>query len=339
MTITVVGGGIAGLSLAWELAKCGREVALVEAGRIAGGASLAATSYMEPRFGRGASRRLEWAALERWPAYAAELEASSGLSVGLRHGQWRVAFAHDERRVRADMERRRDLGWRVDWLPGDALRERLPQLSRDVTGAALVRDPAWVDGPVVCAALTRALRSRGVTIRENERLQSVEGATVLANGPGANALGLTFVPTVRRLKGTSLFYSAPFTPPCMLRHPDVSIVPRPDGVAAGASKEPDATSLDPDPAVVADLHARACRVLPALAEIEPEPRTGWRGYVDGTALALGRARDVWWSLGHGGVGYLRAPVIASELAGAICGEPDALDFCEPFFSSPQRAGS
>ena len=271
MRLTVAGGGIAGLSLAWELVTRGREVVVVEAGRIAGEASLAATSYMEPRFGRGASRRLEWAALARWPDYAEEIGAASGIAVGLRHGQWRIAFADDEARVRADMEKRRGLGWHVEWVDGGTLRERLPQLAPEVTGAAAIRDPAWVDGPAVCAALAAALRAHGATLRENERLQAVDGATVLALGAGANDLAVPGLPRVRRLKGTSLFYAAPIALPRMLRHPDVSIVPRPDGVVIGASKEPDATSLTPDPAVVADLHARACRVLPALADVAPEP--------------------------------------------------------------------
>ncbi|MEU9158094.1 FAD-binding oxidoreductase, partial [Streptomyces sp. NPDC048417] len=35
--VAVVGGGMAGLSTAWELSQRGREVAVLEAGRIAGG--------------------------------------------------------------------------------------------------------------------------------------------------------------------------------------------------------------------------------------------------------------------------------------------------------------
>ena len=385
----MVGGGIAGLSLAWELARRGRHVSVLDAGPIGGAASLAATSYMEPRFGRGASRRLEWAALARWPDYAAQLTEASGMSVPLRHGQWRFAFAADESAVRADMERRRGLGWRVSWLSGEALREQVPELAREVVGACAVADPLWTDGAQVCKALRTALERKGHDVRENmqvdrvttvhvnarphhrhglaclartrndgeprsppEHAAEIDGANVVLcagsgvdriawagagplRGEEVSALG---VPPVRRLKGTALLYRTRLALPHMLRHPDISIVPRANGVLVGASKEPDATSLAPDPDVVAHLHQRACRVLPALADVCPEPRTGWRAYVDGTALALGRSGDVprlWWSLGHGGVGYLRAPVIAAEMAGAMCGEP--LDLCGPFFTGPHDA--
>lgn len=333
VNVTIVGGGIAGLSLGWELLKRGRTVTIVEGGTIGSAASRAATSYMEPRFGRGASRRLEWASLARWPRFARELEEASGRLIGLQHGQWRFAL-DDEAAVRADMEKRRALGWDVAWIDGAALRDRVPALAPGVTGAAHVRDPAWVDGPATCLALARAIRAAGGTVRERTTFEGTEGVRVLANGAGSAALALPDdAPRVAALKGTSLFYATDIALPHMLRHPTISIVPRPDGLVVGASKEPDATSLAPDPAIVAELHARAVRVLPALADVTPEPRTGWRAYVTGTALALGRSRlqpDLWWSLGHGGVGYLRAPVIAAELAGAMCGEP--LDLCAPFFT-------
>ena len=336
--ITIVGGGIAGLSLAWELAKRGRHVTVVERERIGGGASATATSYMEPRFGTGASRRLEWESLRRWPEWARGTEEASGLDLGLSHGQWRFAYAQDESRVRADMKKREALGWTVEWLDGAELRERAKDLSSEIVGAVRVADPAWVDGPKVCEALAVAIRGMGGRVLEREPVADLPLAstTVLANGPGATALAPdgAGVPPIRRVKGTTLFHPCPVALPQMLRHPDISIVPRPNGVVVGASKEEDATSLAPDPAVVETLHARAARALPVLSNVDPEPSSAWRAYVPDRALALGRSqtrRNLWWSLGHGGVGYLRAPLVATELAGAICGEEDALRFCAPFF--------
>ena len=50
--IVIVGAGIAGLSLAYELTRRGNEVTVLEADTIASGASGVATSYLEPRLGR-----------------------------------------------------------------------------------------------------------------------------------------------------------------------------------------------------------------------------------------------------------------------------------------------
>jgi len=49
--ILIIGAGIAGLSLGYELARRGAKVTVLEAGKIASGASGVATSYLEPRWG------------------------------------------------------------------------------------------------------------------------------------------------------------------------------------------------------------------------------------------------------------------------------------------------
>ena len=390
--VTVVGGGIAGLSLAWELVKRGRQVTVVEAERIGGAASAAATGYMEPRLGRGAARALEWEGLRRWPGFAGEVEAAAGAALGLRRGQLRYAFADTRDAVRADYERRREAGWGADWLEGASLREAYRDgtvppgaiLSKQIVAATLVREVAFVDGPAACGGLVRAIRHFGGTVREGEtafagHLHSpVGGGTiVLANGIGAAAFrGLVpDLPDLEALKGTSLHYRLDDRPPLpaglgeghlvrgtmpdgrsatmaalfelmfdlpmMLKGRDLSVVPRPGALAIGASREPQAVSLEPDARIARMLHDRAVRVLPLLgidfAGLDGEPRTGHRVFAKNTALALGRSQvlpHVWWSLGHGSLGYLRAPAIAAELAGAICGEPGALNFCKPFFRGP-----
>ena len=108
-SVAVIGGGIAGLSVAWELVKRGRPVTVLEANTVGSGTSAVATSYLEPRLGTTPARKLEWESLRRWPDFAAELQETTGIDVGFRpDGQWRYAFADDEAEVRADFETRRD---------------------------------------------------------------------------------------------------------------------------------------------------------------------------------------------------------------------------------------
>ena len=334
--VTIVGGGVAGLSLAWALTKRGRRVDVWEAGTVGGGASAVATSYMEPRLGRTPARRLEWEAVARWPLFATEVEATSGMAVGFRpDGQLRFAFADTEADVRADLGVRREGGWDADWVDGPAVRAAVPDISDAVTGAALVRGPAWCDGPALCRALAEAVRRRDGTIREGATFtgrEAVPGPLVVANGPGAEALrdALPALPAVRLTKGTTLLYRCDVALPHMLRSRDVSIVPRDGALVVGSSRERGATGLEPDPDVVRDLHARAVRVLPALAHVAPEPRCGWRTLVGDGSLNLGCTEDrqVFWSLSHAGVGYLRAPLVAAEMASWIDG--GALALCAPF---------
>ena len=328
--VTVVGGGIAGLSVAWALARRGRHVTVLEAGRVGGGTSAVATAYLEPRLGTTPARKLEWASLALWPSFAADLEAASGMAVGYRpDGQWRYAFRDDEAAVREDFETRRAGGWDVRWVDADELRQADPAVSDAVVGAAFVAGPAWVDGPAVCRALAEAVaRTPGCDVRENAPYDGRGGTLVVANAEGTNGLGLD-LPPVRVTKGTTLHYATDIRLTRMLRHKTLSVVPRADGLVVGSSRERGATSLAPDSAIIAELHEKAVRVLPALADVTPRPRCGYRAMIGDGSLNLGRRGEVYHSLSQAGVGYLRAPLVSHELAAIIDGEPPGL--VAPFY--------
>ena len=86
--VVIVGAGVIGLSIAWRLAQRGAAVTVLERGQAGGGAShaaagmLAACAEAEP--GEEALVALGRASQALWPAFAAELEATAGLSVDLR---------------------------------------------------------------------------------------------------------------------------------------------------------------------------------------------------------------------------------------------------------------
>ena len=82
VVIAIIGAGIAGLSLGLALSQRGATVTVLEADRVASGASGVATSYLEPRLGNTAMRALEREAMRRWPHYAAQLEEEN------RHVHW-----------------------------------------------------------------------------------------------------------------------------------------------------------------------------------------------------------------------------------------------------------
>ncbi|MDA0637770.1 FAD-dependent oxidoreductase [Nonomuraea sp. MCN248] len=79
----IVGGGIVGLSIAWRLARRGREVVVVDPSP-ATGASYAAAGMLAPisevTYTEEPLLRLGAASLRRWPAFAAALAADAGLT-------------------------------------------------------------------------------------------------------------------------------------------------------------------------------------------------------------------------------------------------------------------
>src|SRR5262245_53007491 len=85
--VVVVGGGLIGLATAWRLAQRGQRVAVVErerAGRAASRAAaamIAPVGHLEPA---DAFRQLRIDGAARWPAFAAELAAATGIDARYR---------------------------------------------------------------------------------------------------------------------------------------------------------------------------------------------------------------------------------------------------------------
>src|SRR6267154_3889043 len=84
--VIVVGGGVIGLSLAWELRKRGASVLVVERGELGGEASSAAggmLAWCDPHL-PDAVRGLASASRECYGEFVGEIEEASGVGVDLR---------------------------------------------------------------------------------------------------------------------------------------------------------------------------------------------------------------------------------------------------------------
>lgn len=345
--IVVVGAGIAGLSVAAALAEAGADVTVLEAGRIAGGASGVATSYLEPRLGQTHMRRLEWEALARWEEYAAALKERSGLSVGFRNeGQLKVAAPANHVAFEKDMEKRAAQDWPLERLtPCEALALE-PALSTDIVDAAFLPQVRWVTGASVCHALATQLRNSGHDIRQNCPIKSLlkdgdgivlttakgepiaADRVILANGMGTGSItGLPDdIPQSRPVRGVNLILGTEgLAQPLrhLVKHHRGNICPRTDAdghlhLIVGTTYEPGEESLEPDAAVIEKLFANAEPILPQVRNLPLRAvRAGLRTKVGDGNLNLGRSqhmRGLFWSLSHAGAGYLRAPVVAPELA-------------------------
>ncbi|KPP84724.1 MAG: glycine oxidase [Rhodobacteraceae bacterium HLUCCO07] len=164
----IIGAGIAGLSLGWQLARRGLAPTVIDAGTIGQGASHAAAGYLQPGLDPSLLTDLEWESLRATPAFIADLEAETGLPVDFRtDGQLRIGFAGDEAEIRADHDTRRAAGWDVTLMDGADARALEPALSPEVTIACLLNDVSWVDGRRLCTALASAITARGGQVIEH----------------------------------------------------------------------------------------------------------------------------------------------------------------------------
>lgn len=172
--VTVVGGGIAGLSTAWELTRAGHRVALLEADRIAAGvtgyttaklSSLHTLVYDKLRRTRGAGGALQYAvsqqgAVERVAEVAEELKVDCELERCAAYTYVSDPDATD--RLRAEAEAAGEAG-----LPASYVTET--GLPYPVAGAVRVTEQLLFHPRKYLLALAEDLRARGSVIYERTR--------------------------------------------------------------------------------------------------------------------------------------------------------------------------
>src|SRR5690606_14418255 len=86
--VVIVGGGVIGLSIGWELVRAGCRTVLFERDRAGRGTTWLGAGMLAPDAEIGFEEielyRLSRESLRRWPAFAAELAAASGVDVDYR---------------------------------------------------------------------------------------------------------------------------------------------------------------------------------------------------------------------------------------------------------------
>lgn len=169
--VVIVGGGIVGCACAYELAKAGASVTLLEYGKTGMQATNAAAGMLAPMIearAPGAMLQAGMRALREYPAMTEEVEAQCGFGVELRlDGILKVAFTPaqlDELRRRYAWQRA--LGLPLEWLDAETCRELEPRISPRVRGGVFSSGEGNVSNQMLALGLARAAVARGAAIRE-----------------------------------------------------------------------------------------------------------------------------------------------------------------------------
>jgi sarcosine oxidase len=174
--VVVVGGGAVGLASAWEVARRGRSVTVLErfgAGHDRGG-SAGAERQWRIQYSQERWARLALAALPLWEG----LESAAGVRLLHRTGSlWfgRAGVATSEGELRAAGAVLERLGVRHEWLSAAEIEARFgfARLPREHEGFHQP-DGGVIDVKGTLAALTRLCGRAGVRIRRHERVRAVE---------------------------------------------------------------------------------------------------------------------------------------------------------------------
>jgi len=343
----VIGAGLIGLAIAFELAERGATVRVYDRGEPARAASWAGAGMLAPYTERVADEVLLdfcAASLREYPPFVDRVRAAGGMDPRLRlDGVVHAAFNQ------ADLERlqhgARELVARevaTEILDRASLLSVEPWLGSQVAGGVIVSGEGCVDNRRLGRALVSACQTRGVLVERSSAMHVecnerrvlgvhtdlgfvAAGAIVNAGGAWASQLqGIppSCVPPIVPIKGEMLALGAPVD---FVRHatwvPGAYLVPRDDGrLLVGATVE----SAGFDERVTARgvhelLHA-ALSSAPSLGSFAVTE--SWAGLRPGTPdglpfLGPTPIAGLFLACGHYRNGILLAPATARALADAI----------------------
>jgi glycine oxidase len=373
--VAIVGGGVCGLGIGWRLAQAGCPVEVFERGEAGREASWAAAGMLaggvETEPGEEPLLVLARESQRRWPEFAGELTATTGIDLGYRdEGTLIVAVTRDEaEQLRFTYDFQRGLGIELQWLTGAEVRRREPHLRAGIAAGVYSPGDHQVDNRALVLALRAAFLSAGGRLHEGTEVTALEvesgrarglrcgdarheaDVVVVAAGAWSRALpGLPGAarPPVRPVKGQMLALQMDPAAP-LLRHvlwaTKSYLTPRRDGrLIVGATVEERGFDARLTAGGVFALLEAAWRPLPAIEELPiVEFWTGFRPTsrddqpilgptpVDGLVLATGHHRN----------GILLAPVTADLVAEFVLRgrlDPAAAPFTlERFAETPTSA--
>lgn len=351
--VIVVGAGVIGLGIAWEAARSGRRVAVVDPAP-GSGASYAAAGMLaavsEYHYQEEDLLALTLDSAQRWPEFA----ASAGPDCGyLTTPTLCLAADAADRQAFADLRAAQEAhGLAVKSLTIREARKAEPLLAPGIAGAFTIEADHQVDPRRLVSALLARLTERlgddalvraraasliwdggrvaGVVLEGGRELRAAE--TIVANGLGARDLGgLPVALPLRPVYGDILRLRVPealrplvtATVRGLVRGRPVYVVPRRDGtVVIGATQREDGSDAVSAGGVY-ELLRDAQALLPAVAELElTETTARARPGTPDNAPLLGRvrARDATGDVPGliVATGFFRHGVLLTPAAAEVC---------------------
>lgn len=344
--IAIVGAGIIGTSIAFELARRGAHVTVLDKRRLAGGATQASAGLLAPyteAHGGGALFDLTVRGLDVYDGFVEAVRAVSPIAFEYRRaGMLEVADTQDRLdELRARVSEHWAVRAGLEWLDAATLRARASYLRPDASGGLWCAVHGHVAVLAFVDAIADAARRSGAIFefaREVTLLQPCVGAVRVVSGgesrafdrvvlcagawaPALDPLG-TIRGRIRPIRGQLVRLAAPHL---QLTHAlwggSCYIVPWADGtLLVGATSEDvgfdEGATLDG----VRQMLVAAKDLVPALASAGfQEVRVGLRpGTTDGLPI-LGPARDprIVYAAGHFRNGILLAPLTAQVIASYV----------------------
>ncbi len=351
--IIIIGGGVIGLGIGWQLTKAGAAVTIHERGQAGRGASWAAGGMLGPIAEAHIDEldllKLSNQSLARYPEWVNELETETEMPIGYRaEGTLIIGIEPDDTyQLQHAYTLYQDLGLNVEWLSGQEARGIEGALSPYVTAAIRCETDHQVDNRLMVQALQCAYQSRGGVLHQNSKVERIviengtatgvqtqegfQGADVCILAAGCwsgqiSGLPDTLIPPVRPVKGQMLALQmhegvmiSNVIRTVKARYPmPVYLVPRKDGrLVIGATTEELGFDTDLIVGGIYELLHGAFEAVPGIYKLPLiETWTGLRPGSSDNAPILGKTPvdNLIYATGHYRNGILLTPITAYEIS-------------------------
>ncbi len=171
--VVILGGGAIGCAIAYELARAGRKVTLLEKGRIAGEASSASAGLIVPLHAAEGGRRTPLFELcltssQCFPDLVEQLEGRTGLRLNYDPtGAVRIALGETEaERLRKEFDAWQQIGdLSLEWVDRNDLRTLEPHLTPEAACGVLSPNEKSIHPGRFTEALARSAAQHGATLK------------------------------------------------------------------------------------------------------------------------------------------------------------------------------
>lgn len=175
--VAIIGGGINGSSIAYQLSKMGRKVIIIEKERLASQASSAAAGMLAAQAEieqDGPLFQLALKSQEMFSALSCELFEYSGVGIEyVNKGMVKIAETEEiATEVKKQVAFQKNWDPTITWLDSKQLREMEPALSPSVAGGMYLPNDGHVQPAELTLAFAKAAVYFGAEIRENTEVLS-----------------------------------------------------------------------------------------------------------------------------------------------------------------------
>ncbi len=348
--IVLIGGGVIGLSIAYELATRGASVRVLDQGQLGQESSWAGAGMITPAnpdHATSLESRLRAESFVRWPDWAARLREETGVDTGFDCcGGIELPASPSAVETSALTKKLQNEGVRAERLDSRQLRDLEPHLSLEVTEAIHLPDYCQVRNPRLLKALLAACTARGVKLspgmpvvgfeQQGDRVTAVRTPTSTISADQFVVSSGAWSQTVLAQAGCQisvepvhgqivLLDMLPLPTRRIIEVGSRYIVPRADGhLLVGSTEEAIGFNKRNTAEAVAELIRFGCELIPSLKSARLE--RCWSGLRPGSPNGLpylGRIPNIenlFVAAGHFRAGLMLSPITAVLLRQLLLGE-------------------